>query len=96
VPLGEIRAMLDADPDRFAAALIEVERRHLTVINEMIARPRAGRQGAAAMDNALLFREVADLATRDGLTAALNRRHFFEMAEHRVNDWRRYQRPPSQ
>ncbi|MFG6201496.1 MerR family transcriptional regulator [Nonomuraea sp. JJY05] len=38
VPLAEIRAILDADPDRFAAALADVERRLNDRIDDLIAR----------------------------------------------------------
>ncbi len=38
VPLAEIRAILDADPDRFAAALVDVERRLTERIDDLIAR----------------------------------------------------------
>jgi DNA-binding transcriptional MerR regulator len=38
VPLAEIGAMLDADPDRFAAALVDVERRLNDRIDDLITR----------------------------------------------------------
>jgi DNA-binding transcriptional MerR regulator len=38
VPLAEIGGLLDADPDRFAAALVDVERRLTDRIEELIAR----------------------------------------------------------
>ncbi|MER5547138.1 MerR family transcriptional regulator [Streptomyces sp. NPDC002589] len=38
VPLAEITAVLDADPDRFAAALLDVERQLTRRIDELIAR----------------------------------------------------------
>ena len=38
VPLAEIGDLLDADPDRFAAALVDVERRLTDRIEELIAR----------------------------------------------------------
>jgi MerR family transcriptional regulator, thiopeptide resistance regulator len=38
VPLAEIVAILDADPDRFAAALVDVEQRLTSRIDELIAR----------------------------------------------------------
>lgn len=38
VPLAEIGAILDADPDRFAAALVDVERRLDDRIDDLIAR----------------------------------------------------------
>ena len=38
VPLAEIGDLLDADPDRFAAALVNVERRLTDRIEELIAR----------------------------------------------------------
>jgi diguanylate cyclase (GGDEF)-like protein len=50
-------------------------------------------QGAVAMENALLFQQVQELATRDGLTGLFNRRHFFELAERSMNLSRRYDRP---
>src|SRR2546430_6519658 len=36
-------------------------------------------QGLVAIDNALLFQQIQDLAARDGLTNLFNRRHFFEI-----------------
>jgi diguanylate cyclase (GGDEF)-like protein len=50
-------------------------------------------QGAVAMENALLFQQVQELATHDGLTGLFNRRHFFELAERSMNLSRRYDRP---
>ena len=44
VPLAEIAPMLDADPDRFAAALVDVEQRVSTRIDELIARRETLRQ----------------------------------------------------
>jgi diguanylate cyclase (GGDEF)-like protein len=44
-----------------------------------IAATLAG-QGLAALDNALLFQQIEDLAIRDGLTGLHNRRHFTELA----------------
>jgi diguanylate cyclase (GGDEF)-like protein len=38
-------------------------------------------QGVTALDNALLFRQVRELAAYDGLTQLFNRRHFHEVAE---------------
>jgi len=38
VPLAEIRAILDADPDRFAANVADVERRLTRRIEELVAR----------------------------------------------------------
>ena len=38
-------------------------------------------QGAVAWENALLFRQVEDLASRDGLTGLFNRRRFEEELE---------------
>lgn len=37
-------------------------------------------QGMAAYDNARLFRQIGELATRDALTGLFNRRHFFALA----------------
>jgi diguanylate cyclase (GGDEF)-like protein len=45
-----------------------------------IAAALAG-QGLAALDNAVLFQRVQDLATRDGLTGLFNRRHFTALTE---------------
>jgi diguanylate cyclase (GGDEF)-like protein len=44
-----------------------------------IAATLAG-QGMAAYDNARLFRQIGELATRDSLTGLYNRRHFFTLA----------------
>lgn len=38
IPLAEIVAILDADPDQFAAALVDVEQRLTSRIDELIAR----------------------------------------------------------
>jgi diguanylate cyclase (GGDEF)-like protein len=38
-------------------------------------------QGLAALENALLFHQIEDLAIRDGLTGLHNRRHFTELAD---------------
>ncbi|HYN96658.1 MAG TPA: diguanylate cyclase, partial [Pilimelia sp.] len=57
-----------------------------------IAAALAG-QGAVALENALLFRQVEELATRDSLTGLFNRRHFFDFARHRVAASHRYERP---
>ncbi|MET9959928.1 MerR family transcriptional regulator [Streptomyces sp. NPDC006326] len=38
IPLAEIRTILDADPDRFAAALVDVERRLTERIDDLVAR----------------------------------------------------------
>jgi diguanylate cyclase (GGDEF)-like protein len=48
-----------------------------------LATAMAG-QGMTALDNAVLFRQVQELATRDGLTGLFNRRHFLELAERQV------------
>ncbi|MGX6601006.1 diguanylate cyclase [Micromonosporaceae bacterium Da 78-11] len=48
-----------------------------------IAAVLAG-QGLAALDNAVLFRQVESLASRDGLTGLYNRRHFAGLATDRL------------
>jgi MerR family transcriptional regulator, thiopeptide resistance regulator len=53
VPLAEIGALLDADPDRFAAALVDVEQRLDDRIDELIARRDMLRRLATG-DRALL------------------------------------------
>ncbi|RBQ16697.1 MerR family transcriptional regulator [Spongiactinospora rosea] len=53
VPLAEVRAILDADPDRFAAALVDVERRLTDRIDDLIAR-RETLHRLATGDRALL------------------------------------------
>lgn len=53
VPLAEIGAILDADPDRFAAALVDVERQLTERIDELIARRDTLRRLASG-DRALL------------------------------------------
>ncbi|MBM4318528.1 MAG: sensor domain-containing diguanylate cyclase [Deltaproteobacteria bacterium] len=55
-------------PDRFSGYVVE--------LLEAVAA-----QSAIAIENARLFAEVQRLATTDGLTGLLNRRHFFEQAE---------------
>ncbi|GLW07109.1 MerR family transcriptional regulator [Microtetraspora sp. NBRC 13810] len=53
VPLAEIAAILDADPDRFAAVLVDVERRLTDRIDDLIAR-RGTLRRLATGDRALL------------------------------------------
>jgi diguanylate cyclase (GGDEF)-like protein len=65
---GEHRGLLVAGLDR-EPTTAEVE----------IAATVAG-QGMAALDNALLFRQIEQLAVRDGLTSLYNRRHFVRLA----------------
>ena len=43
-------------------------------------------QGMTALDNAELFAQVTELATRDGLTGLYNRRHFVGLAGRRLGD----------
>lgn len=78
VPLAEIGAILDADPDRFAAALVDVERRLNDRIDDLIARRDMLRRLATG-DRALLpdrvlaklDRAAADLGfTPDDVTMA--------------------------
>ncbi len=57
-----------------------------------IAATLAG-QGMAAYDNALLFRKIGELATRDSLTGLFNRRHFFALADSLFHEMRRQPRP---
>ncbi|MFC4533874.1 MerR family transcriptional regulator [Sphaerisporangium dianthi] len=68
VPLAEIGAILDADPDRFAAALVDVERRLDDRIDELIARRDMLRRLATG-DRALLPDRV--LAKLDKVAADL-------------------------
>jgi diguanylate cyclase (GGDEF)-like protein len=51
------------------------------------------RHAAAAYDNALLFRQVEQLATTDGLTGIHNRRHFMEQAARELAGAHRHRRP---
>ncbi len=46
-----------------------------------------------AVENARLFDEVNRLATYDGLTGTLNRRHFMELAQHQYDSARRFGQP---
>jgi eukaryotic-like serine/threonine-protein kinase len=48
-----------------------------------VAAALAG-QAATALDNALLFQQAQELATRDGLTGLLNRRHFHEIGDRQL------------
>ena len=48
---------------------------------------------ATALENALLFRRVEDLATQDGLTGLFNRRHFFDLAHAHIEAAHRSRRP---
>lgn len=68
VPLAEIGAVLDADPDRFAAAVVDVERRLNDRIDELIAR-RDMLHRLATGDRALLPDSV--LAKLDKVAADL-------------------------
>ncbi|MFI7703438.1 MerR family transcriptional regulator [Nonomuraea sp. NPDC049480] len=68
VPLAEIGAILDADPDRFAAALVDVERRLNDRIDDLIARRDMLRRLATG-DRALLPDRV--LAKLDRVAADL-------------------------
>ncbi|MFC4899789.1 MerR family transcriptional regulator [Streptosporangium amethystogenes subsp. fukuiense] len=68
VPLAEIGAILDADPDRFAAALVDVERRLTDRIDDLIAR-RDTLHRLATGDRALLPDRV--LAKLDRVAADL-------------------------
>jgi MerR family transcriptional regulator, thiopeptide resistance regulator len=54
VPLAEIGTILDADPDRFAAALVDVERHLTDRIEELIARRDTLRRLANGGDRVLL------------------------------------------
>ncbi|UBU10356.1 MerR family transcriptional regulator [Nonomuraea gerenzanensis] len=72
VPLAEIGAILDADPDRFATALLDAERRLTDRIDDLIARRETLRRLATG-DRALLpDRALAllDRAADLGLTPA--------------------------
>ncbi|WP_067170315.1 MerR family transcriptional regulator [Microtetraspora niveoalba] len=69
VPLAEVGAILDADPDRFAAALVDVERRLNDRIDDLIARRETLRRLAAG-DRALLPDSV--LAKLDRVAADLD------------------------
>jgi MerR family transcriptional regulator, thiopeptide resistance regulator len=77
VPLAEIGAILDADPDRFADALVDVERRLTDRIEDLIAR-RGTLRRLAKGDRALLpdralalLDRAADLGfTADDVTMA--------------------------
>ena len=62
--------------------------REYTDVEVEIAAALAG-QGMTALDNALLFRQVRDAATHDGLTGLFNRRYFVEHGERRLSDTRR-------
>ncbi|MEV4020836.1 MerR family transcriptional regulator [Nonomuraea angiospora] len=68
VPLAEIGAILDADPDRFAAALVDVERRLTDRIDVLLARRDTLRRLATG-DRALLPDRV--LAKLDRVAADL-------------------------
>jgi diguanylate cyclase (GGDEF)-like protein len=50
-------------------------------------------QGVLAYEKALLFTQVQELATTDGLTGLHNRRHFTDLATRQVSAARRYHRP---
>jgi diguanylate cyclase (GGDEF)-like protein len=48
---------------------------------------------ATAVDNATLFQRTQELATRDGLTGLLNRRHFHEAGDRQIRTEMRFGRP---
>lgn len=63
IPLAEIRTILDADPDRFAAALVDVERRLTERIDDLIARRELLRRLAGG-DRVLLPERACALLER--------------------------------
>jgi DNA-binding transcriptional MerR regulator len=67
VPLAEIGTILDADPDRFAAALLEVEESLTSRIDELIARRETLRQLAHGDRVLLPDRALALLDRMPGL-----------------------------
>lgn len=54
-----------------------------------------GEQAALAIQNARLYRRIADQAIRDGLTGLYNHRHFREQVAAEVNRARRFRQPVS-
>jgi diguanylate cyclase (GGDEF)-like protein len=78
--------------DRGAVVAGTLAGRAYTEAEVEIATALAG-QGAVALENAVLYRQVENLAIRDGLSGLFNRRHFFELAEQRLATSRRYRRP---
>ena len=52
-------------------------------------------QAAIAVDNARLFQQIQEAATKDQLTNVYNRRHFFELATAAFDRARRFHRPLS-
>ena len=85
IPLAEIRVLLDADPDRFATALVDVERRLTDRIEDLIARRDTLRRLAdgdrallpdralALLDSALALGFTADevALVREGLVLVM-------------------------
>lgn len=63
VPLAEVRDLLDADPEWFADALVDVERRLTARIDELVQRRRTLRRMAAG-DRALLPERAAVVLDR--------------------------------
>jgi DNA-binding transcriptional MerR regulator len=63
VPLAEIGALLDADPDRFAAALVDVEQRLTDRIEDLVARRDTLRRLASG-DRVLLPDRACELLDR--------------------------------
>jgi GAF domain-containing protein len=67
------------------------ETNHFTEDDAELAAAFAG-QVAVAIENTRLFNEVQRLATTDGLTGLINRRHFMELAQIEFVRARRYNR----
>jgi diguanylate cyclase (GGDEF)-like protein len=84
VPLGPAAASWLAIPlvvrgEPHSLLLAGSGERPYTDADVEIAAAIAG-QGIAALDNALLFSRIQELAVRDGLTGLYNRRHFADLA----------------
>ncbi len=79
---GELRRYREELENRVEQRTVELEAR-----NEDLHREVAERQRAEA--------QLREMATRDPLTDAINRRHFFELAEQELHRARRYARPLS-
>ncbi len=79
---GELRRYREELENRVEQRTLELKARNAELHREVVERERAEAQ-------------LREMATRDPLTDAINRRHFFELAEQEFHRARRYGRPMS-
>lgn len=82
--------------DRVIGAItVQSERPDAYSADDLDAMETLAATAAIAIQNAQLFARVHELATRDPLTGAYNRRHFFDLAATELERSSRYQHPVS-